>query len=938
MVAIESIVAKVGGRAAAYVGRVAVHRVRRQAVLEKATALIDRATCDAFLGSLTTAQSSAYLTFLESPQFEHLALRTTVWHLAGRPEDDLADIRQTARLSLRGRLGLTGDRLLTGTDLVLHLLTTTSEATIRAHKDIDSGFAVGVVADLAAAAARHHEILEGLPDLRAVDRFGRMLRAQVGATRSRMRLAQLGRRAGVEYADLHIDPTFSFPGDQPDVHRSTTEALEGFQRLVVLGDPGAGKSTFAAKLAHDLARDRLPGFAGRVPFLVVARDHADALRTSRRPFLALLEDVARDPYNVTPPPDAVEHLLLDGTAVVLVDGVDELGDAAARRRLADLVEAFAHHYPLVTVVVTSRLVGYDEAPLDDELFADIRIAPFTDRQIADYANHWFALDGQDGDLAASFLVESADVPDLRSNPLVLSLLCSVYSSRHYIPRHRTRIYEECAELLFERWDQGRGMGVPMRFGTHMRPAVARLAWQLFTEPSAGQVLSRDRVAELLIEYMLEERFDDWTEAATAATEFLDYCAGRAWLLSEMGVRDGVRVYGFTHRTFLEYFTAVQLVRSGPSPDKVWQCLADRLADASWRTVAHLAVQLLDRAYEGGGTALVELLLDAAVASPARAVHLQFGAQIATQVALRSGTLRRLAKECVRLAGEQPSRNRFRYAWTSRCLETLRTADQPLQTVLQLGLPENVDRLGAAVADALRDPEFDAADDALSFGPLDALLSSVAGSSVWMFEWTAGQQTRRHLDGRGPATSHDWATRLGRVSPEDVRRRGASVLFQQFAFGAIRRFSPAGILLTGAIAPPDEEFEPDETSAHLLEEIYRPLVDDPWPWIRARSGVDVDIWAPAEEASSMLPYLDADRFRALNPAQRSTALLLLLVMIQHVEGHRSKAVFLDLLAARRSGWGRAAAVAKVGAWGLLPEAHDLVVSWIHDTASPVLRYS
>src|SRR5207247_8420673 len=111
---------------------------------------------------------------------------------------------------------------------------------------------------------------------------------------------------------------------------------------------------------------------------------------------------------------------------------------------------------------------------------------FNDRQVADYASRWFKLDAaldteQRKWMTDGFMRESEIARDLRVNPLVLSLLCGLYSSVHYIPRNRPEIYEKCAELLFETWDRSRGIEITHRFGAHIRPAVPRLAWRLLTQ-------------------------------------------------------------------------------------------------------------------------------------------------------------------------------------------------------------------------------------------------------------------------------------------------------------------------------------------------------------------------------------------------------------------------------------------------------------------------
>jgi hypothetical protein len=929
MVAIEPILARAGGRAAAHIGKVAIDKVRRKALLDRATALLDRASFDAFVTSLNPAQGAAFLQFLQSPQFEHLALQATVWHLAGCSEDDMADIRHSVRLSLRTRVSLPEERLLTATDLVVHLLTLASGSAVLVHGRIDSGLAIGIVADLAAATARGHELLERLPNLRAVDQFSRLLRAQVTATKSKMRLAHLGRRAGVEYADLHVDPAFRFPGDSGN--RSAAEALGQFKRVVVLGDPGAGKSTFAVKLAHDLAGDAFADFQARVPFLVVVREHAEALRTRHRPLAALLEDVARAPYNISPPDDAIEYLLLSGVAVVIIDGVDELGDAESRRRLAELVEAFAHQYPLVSIVVTTRIVGYDEAALDSELFPGIRIAPFTEEQVADYAGRWFTLEQDEPDLALSFLTESDGISDLRSNPLVLSLLCSLYESKHYIPINRAQIYENCAELLFERWDQGRGMAVPMRFGTHLRPAVARLAWRMFTDPSAGQLFSREQAADLLIEYMLEERFDDWTEAAAAATDFLDHCAGRAWLLTEMGIRDGQRVYGFTHRTFLEYFTAVHLTRLGPSPHQVWQRLSARIPDATWRTVAHLAVHRLERDCEGGGSGFMELLLDAAAASTHRVAYLDFGAEVSAQIGLRSGTLRRLAYACVQLAGGIPVRMRFSGTVDTARIGTSRKLDRPLSRILKVDLPENVSRLGPATVQALSSFSGEGQDESVSSGYLGGFIGSSPHMAI---PGSVGEWVFRDVDLYGNDLVRRWVGLLRCPSPEDVREHGAGILFKGASFASESVETGASRLLRRAIGAD----KPDANAVADLERLYPSLIDQAWPWIRVCDvGGDV-VWIPGMESADVVGNFQVSRLLRLSPPQRSAAVLLLLGFIQSVSGF----VSVDphgpigvLCRAQATGQGRADAIDQVKAWGMPRKAHDLVVRWINDEASPVV---
>ena len=54
------------------------------------------------------------------------------------------------------------------------------------------------------------------------------------------------------------------------------------------------------------------------------------------------------------------------------------------------MEQFCSAYPLTAVLVTSRVVGYDQARLDDTQFTCYRLGGFGDDEVAEYARKWFA--------------------------------------------------------------------------------------------------------------------------------------------------------------------------------------------------------------------------------------------------------------------------------------------------------------------------------------------------------------------------------------------------------------------------------------------------------------------------------------------------------------------------------------------------------------------
>ena len=141
------------------------------------------------------------------------------------------------------------------------------------------------------------------------------------------------------------------------------------------------------------------------------------------------------------PEGAFERALATGQFVLVFDGLDELLDVPRRQEMSTLLENFAHRFPQARIVVTSRAAGYSEAQLDPDLFASAFITPFDNDQVGEYVRRWFALESDalpdtiamtaqtPSERIDRFLKESEEVAELRSNPLLLALMCLLYAGK-----------------------------------------------------------------------------------------------------------------------------------------------------------------------------------------------------------------------------------------------------------------------------------------------------------------------------------------------------------------------------------------------------------------------------------------------------------------------------------------------------------------------------
>jgi hypothetical protein len=458
------------------------------------------------------------------------------------------------------------------------------------------------------------------------------------------------RRRLVPVPDIYVPTGISEEDDaermrlSPDAQPTSLKVWDLAARLnrtVLLGDPGGGKTTAANVLTDRFADDGSP----RVAFLVTLREYA-----ARVPIewsvAEHIEHNLNTLYQSPAPEGLVERLLLTGRAVVIFDGLDELLDTSRRRDVSDRVEQFCSAYPLTPVLVTSRVVGYDQARLDDTQFSCYRLGGFGDDEVAQYAGKWFGTQeglapAEAAARAAAFLEESAHATDLRGNPLLLSLMCILYRGAGSLPGDRAGIYARCAELLLRKWDEQRDLYRKLGSDHLVEPTLRYLAWWLFTrEDSRTAATERELVAKAA-EFLYERGYETEEQAVAAAREFVEFCRGRMWVFSDAGTTaDGEKLYGFTHRTFLEYFAAGYLAVTSESPEDLARTLGPRIAAGEWATVAELAVKLKSSVSDRGADRVYAALLDDELGADE---VLEFLTTLLPSVRPSPGTVRRLTR-------------------------------------------------------------------------------------------------------------------------------------------------------------------------------------------------------------------------------------------------------------------------------------------------------
>ena len=390
--------------------------------------------------------------------------------------------------------------------------------------------------------------------------------------------------------------------------KTVWDLVELLDRTVLLGDPGGGKSTAANVLTDYFAGDT----ARKIPFLVTLREYA-ASTPIEWSVVEHIEHNLRTVYQSNAPEGLVERLLSTGRALVIFDGLDELLDTSHRLAVSDRVEQFCFAYPLAPVLVTSRVVGYNQARLDDTQFICYRLGGFGDAEVAEYALKWFT--SQEGSAAAAakakaFLTESANAEDLRANPLLLSLMCILYRGTESLPSDRAGIYARCTELLLRKWDQWRDLYRKLKWDHLVELTLSYLAWWLFTQEDNRASATERELISKTAEFVYGRGFETEDEAQAAAREFIEFCRGRMWVFSDAGTTaDGERLYAFTHRTFMEYFAAWHLAATSDTPEALAQRIVEHAGSGAWTLVVELAMQIKAQGTDRGADRIYSFLLD-----------------------------------------------------------------------------------------------------------------------------------------------------------------------------------------------------------------------------------------------------------------------------------------------------------------------------------------
>lgn len=482
--------------------------------------------------------------------------------------------------------------------------------------------------------------------------------------------------------------------------------LAKHRRLVVLGVPGAGKSTLIRFLARtsalgvDSMNRRLGWAEDSIPVVISLAAYSAARR--ERPSLELRSylDAEMERRGGAALREGIAREFSAGRLMLLLDGVDEEPDSHHRAAMVQALDSLLEAAGDWRCVVTSRPHGYIRLRGDVAHYA---LLPFSPEHMETFVRSWHvALEHRRHPDTPNLAVAEAEavslleeirrdsrIESLAANPLMLVVISLIRQERVRLPQRRVLLYERAVKTLMDTWNDWRTSpavdagGAVLPYERMLRVWAAAARWMHQERPTG--IVHRVELRLVLVDFLRQH--DDSADPELTAESYLNAATHQAGLLEERATN----VFGFWHPTFQEFLAAVDLATPTRSLTQRVLPLRD---DPHWREVILLAIAYVGVVLHDSETAseAVQAITQAGPplgVEPILATRLGLAAAcLAENVGLRRGVANEIIRQLINVTREQPY-----HPLNQLFVNTIRAVPQFAPT------PDTVDALASLVGHA-----------------------------------------------------------------------------------------------------------------------------------------------------------------------------------------------------------------------------------------------
>jgi len=394
-------------------------------------------------------------------------------------------------------------------------------------------------------------------------------------------------------------------------------AFQKFRLLLVIGDPGSGKTTLVKYYAVnclDTAKRGYTqfGFANEVlPLYFPLRELEFAGPGETGVPISLPQGLAkwagRHLLNI----DAGRFLnwLEKEKTLVLLDGLDEISSKQKRKAVCGWIKDMVNGLDNAYFVVTSRATGYrklDGIELEvPHLRADIM--DFSPAQQADFLKKWFRAVGKaqlpppdleitekqwqasqekEADQRSETIIEFLNREDNRSLrelaavPMLLQIMAIIWKYSRHLPQSRSELYDVALNYLLDYRDRHRDI-YPLLRAEKARRVLKQVALWMHEQ------LKKDEVAKEKMHNYMQPILNTLDERPQASA-FCDNLRERAGVIAEYD-KDH---YIFRHKSFREFLAALQLAKEAQQKKRI-KTLVDYFKEDWWEETLRFFITQTD---------------------------------------------------------------------------------------------------------------------------------------------------------------------------------------------------------------------------------------------------------------------------------------------------------------------------------------------------------
>ena len=364
------------------------------------------------------------------------------------------------------------------------------------------------------------------------------------------------------------------------------------QYLMVLGGPGAGKSTFLRKMGLEALKVKKGGFKHScIPVFIELKGFTSSEINIEK---FIIEEFRI--CNFPDPEKFTAKALEKGKLLILLDGLDEVPSQNLTETI-NQIQNFVDKYDKNRFIASCRTAAYRH---NFRRFSDVAMADFDDEQIRQFINNWFH--GEDdkqaktGNKCWELLqkTENEAAKELAHTPLLLTFLCLVYDRSQNFPNNRSVLYKKALRILLEEWaSEKRILRDEIYQGLHTELEELLLSEIAYTGFASNRLFFSQRE--------IVEQIKNFLSSNLNAPQHLD---GEK-VLNAIAIQQGILVeraedvFSFSHLTLQEYLTA-QYIDDHRLVEKL---VTEHLTDKRWKEVFLLVAGVM----RGGADDLLLLM-------------------------------------------------------------------------------------------------------------------------------------------------------------------------------------------------------------------------------------------------------------------------------------------------------------------------------------------